>query len=367
MLAVIALFFIFSFKIHAQTPPQAPKFVAPKEYYYRGVVVKVVEEGEKEVFGQKNFYQNLIVKVLSGPEKDRNLPVVNGGAFKLTKGQMLTPGDQVVLLKSVSPKATNYAIVDRYRITFIYYLVAGFFLFIIGIAWLRGLGSIVGMIISLATILWFIIPQILAGRDPLLITIAGSLFIMIVTIYLAHGFSKRTSIAVISTFISLVVTGLLAYLFVALGSLTGLGDENAYILQLGYQDLNLKGLLLGGIIIGTLGVLDDVTTGLSATIFELHDANKNLGFARLVGKGLIIGREHVASLVNTLVLAYAGTSLGLFILFVINPTKQPLWVILNTEVVTQEIVRTIAGSTGLILAVPLTTLIASWYVTKKRS
>ncbi len=351
--------------MYAQITNEAPSYVAPKEYYYRGTVVKVVSQGEREVFGQKNSYQNLIVKVLSGPEKDRNLPVVNGGAFKLTREQMLKAGDQVVLLKTISPKNTNYSIIDRYRINFLYYLVAGFFLFIIGVAWIRGLGSIVGMLISLATILWFIIPLILKGQDPLLITIIGSLFIMIVTIYLAHGFSKKTSIAVVSTFVALIITGVLAYIFVVLGNLTGLGNEDAYILQFGYSELNLRGLLLGGIIIGTLGVLDDITTGLSATIFELHDANPKMGFSRLFGKGLVIGREHVASLVNTLVLAYAGTSLGLFILFVVNPTKQPLWVILNTEVVTGEIVRTIAGSTGLILSVPLTTAIATWYVTKR--
>lgn len=365
MLAVIALFFIFSFKIHAQTPSQTPKFVAPKEYYYRGVVVKVVEEGEKEVFGTKNYFQNLVVKVLSGPEKNRSLPVVNGGAYRLTREQRLVAGDQVVLLKTVTPQSTTYSIVDRYRMYFLYYLVAGFFLFVIAISRLKGLGSIAGMLISLGVIVGFIVPQIIAGQNPLVVTILGSLVIMLVTIYLAHGFSKKTTIAIVSTFVALVATGILAYIFIVLGKLSGLGSEDAYLLQFGFGNIDLRGLTLSGIIIGALGVLDDVTTSLTTAVFELHDANPKLGFSDLVKKGFSIGQEHVTSLVNTLVLAYAGTSLGLFILLVINPTKQPLWVILNTEVVIQEVVRTIAGSIGLILAVPLSTLIGAWYVTKK--
>jgi uncharacterized membrane protein len=220
------------------------------------------------------------------------------------------------------------------------------------------------MAISLLVIAKFIVPQILAGNDPLIISIIGCLFIMVVTIYLAHGFSRQTTVALAATFVTLVITGSISIILVKLMHLSGLGSEDAYSLKLGPTALiNFKGLLLGGILIGALGVLDDVTTGLTASLFELNRANTKLSFTELIRAGLRVGREHVSSLVNTLVLAYAGASLPIFIILITNPNNYPLWSTLNSEMVIEEIVRTLSGSIGLITAVPLTTLFAAWYLT----
>jgi uncharacterized membrane protein len=210
----------------------------------------------------------------------------------------------------------------------------------------------------------FIVPQILAGADPLLISILGAIVIMITTIYLSHGLSLQTTVAVAATGIALVITGFLAVYFVNLLSLSGTGNEENALLAFGNTYINIQGLLLGGIIIGTLGILDDTTTTQSAAVFEFHKINPSLTFEHLLQKGLNIGKEHIASLVNTLVLAYAGVSLSLFIFFVLNPAHQPYWVIFNSESIIEEIVRTLAGSIGLILAVPITTLLAVFVVTK---
>ena len=148
--------------------------------------------------------------------------------------------------------------------------------------------------------------------------------------------------------------------------LSGLGTDDAFSLQFGQTgNINFKGLLLGGIIIGTLGVLDDITTSLSATIEEIKKANPKYTFWELVKSGLRVGSEHISSLVNTLVLAYAGVSLPLFLFLILNPMQHPLWTILNSEIIVEEIVRTLAGSIGLILAVPITTLLAAWLNTTK--
>jgi uncharacterized membrane protein len=228
-------------------------------------------------------------------------------------------------------------------------------------------GSIVGLAVSLSVIMFFIVPQILAGQDPLFISIVGSLFIMTVTIYLAHGFSRKTHIALASTFLSLSLTGFLAYFFVDISHLTGLGNDDASSLRFGQtENINFQGLLLGGIIIGALGVLDDITTSLSAVIEELKIANPSYTFRRLVKSGFRIGSEHISSLVNTLVLAYAGAGLPLFLFLILNPLGHPLWVILNSEIIVEEIIRTLAGSIGLVLAVPITTLMASWFVTRQQ-
>jgi uncharacterized membrane protein len=259
-----------------------------------------------------------------------------------------------------TPKLT-YSVYDKYRSGNILFIAVAFFLLVIITTGLRGIGSLLGLVISFAVIIFFIVPQILGGADPLFISIVGSLFIMVTTIYLAHGFSQRTTIAIASTFLALVITGILAVWFVGALGLTGGGNEDAYMLQFGSQIINLRGLLLGGIIIGTLGILDDTTTTQAATIFALAETNSKLKARELMQKGFIVGKEHITSLVNTLVLAYAGASLPLFIFFVLNPLHQPLWVILNNEQIVEEIIRTLAGSIGLILAVPITTALAAFF------
>src|SRR5258706_5720772 len=244
-------------------------------------------------------------------------------------------------------------------------MILFFFLAVILLSKWQGFGSILGMVVSLGIIIQYITPQSLAGGDPLFISIVGCLMIMVTTIYLAHGLSKKTTIALVATFLSLLATGLFSILFVQMARLSGLGSEDAYSLKLGTTaTINLKVLLLVGILIGTLVVLDDVTTGLAASIFELAKVNSNLKFTELFQSGLAIGREHIASLVNTLVLAYAGASLPIFLTLILNPNHYPLWLILNDELIMEEVVRTLAGSLGLVLAVPLTTFLAAFYLSK---
>lgn len=338
----------------------------PNQRYVKATVLEVLEEGKKDIAGQQNFIQKLKVRITDDPEKNKELTVEHGGIFNITPLQLLRSGDQVILVKTENPNGTViYSIMDKYRLNNVIYMLIGFFLLVLLVSGKKGFGSLLGMVVSLAIILTFIVPQILGGKDPLLISIIGSITIMMVSIYLAHGFSKTTNIAVGSTAIALTLTGLLAVLFVRLASLTGLGSEDTYLLQFGPSAINLQGLLLGSMIIGALGVLDDTTTTQSATIAELARTDKTLSAKELAEKGLAIGHEHIASLVNTLVLAYAGASLGIFILFVMNPAHQPYWVILNSEVIVEEVIRTLAGSIGLILAVPITTIIASYFARNK--
>jgi uncharacterized membrane protein len=187
---------------------------------------------------------------------------------------------------------------------------------------------------------------------------------MVTTIYLAHGVSQQTTIAIISTFVSLIITIVISILFVDLIKLSGTGSEDIYSLVQGFKGtINFQGLLLGGIIIGTLGVLDDVTTTQTTTMYTLAEANPAYTVSTLFKHGMKIGREHITSLVNTLVLAYAGASIGVFIYLFLGMKQgtAPLWVMLNSEFIVEEIVRTLSGSIGLVLAVPITTLLASFF------
>lgn len=357
--------FLFSF-LALPVSAQSNNSVLPKTTYYKAKVVKILDQGQKIEGEFTSFYQKVEVQILDGAEKGKKVAVEQGGLIEITPQQLLSPGTQIVILKSEVSGKSTYTMLDRYRLDIVLYVLLGFFVLVAFIAGKKGLGAIVGLGISLLVVLQFIVPLILKGYDPVLITIIGSLFIMLVTMYLAHGFSKKITVAIFATLIALFLTGVFATLFVNLLHLSGLGTEDSFMLQMGTVDINMRGLLLAGIIIGALGVLDDITTAQAATIFELHHTDKSLPFKTLFKKGFNVGKEHIAALVNTLVLAYAGASLSLFILFVLNPAHQPYWVLLNSEVVVEEVIRTLAGSIGLILAVPITTLLAAWIATHPR-
>lgn len=360
--ALIPLFIIylfFGFDAYAQTP--SPK---QKTIYYRAKAVKIIEEGTKKIGNTYNPFQTIEIIILEGPDKDETVFVEHGGLVNLTEEQKIQPNDTLILTKSVLNGEVQYGISDKYRLNNLFFIFCGFFLLVMLMAGKKGLGSFVGMLISLCVIMFFIIPQILNGANPLFICLIGAVLIMIGTLYLAHGFSAQTTVAVISTAISLVAAIALSLFLVKLTKLSGLGSEDIYSLTLGFSGkIQFQGLLLGSIIIGTLGVLDDVTTTQTATIIELADANPKYGLKTLFIKGMRIGREHIISLVNTLILAYAGSSMGVFIylIFAVKEKTQPLWVILNSELIMEEVIRALAGSSSLILAVPLTTLLAAFF------
>jgi uncharacterized membrane protein len=359
LLLGISSFFLSPHITHAQAPqPQ-------KQEFYKAKVNTIVSEGKKDVGSKQNISQIISVHLLEGPDKGKDITMEHGGMFTISESQKVTSGDTVVLTRSSDQTGKAiYSVADKYRLPWVGGILAGFFLIVFFIAGKKGLGALLGMIFSLAVIMWFIVPQILGGADPLLISVTGSVFILIVTMYLAHGFKTQTHIALSATALSLFLTALFSILFVSIARLSGLGSEDAYTLQQGFNEIiNFRGLLLGGIIIGALGVLDDVTTTQAATVHELHETNPKATFEDLFRKGMRVGQEHIASVVNTLVLAYAGASIGIFIFLHLGMQQeaQPLWVMLNSEVIMEEVIRTLAGSLGLILAVPITTLLAAFF------
>ncbi|MCS7092656.1 MAG: YibE/F family protein [Patescibacteria group bacterium] len=348
-------------QMRQQLPPP------PKEEIFRAKVDEIVEEGNRDIAGYQNMFQKVKVRVLDGAEKDSVHEIEHGGAFRITEQQKVKVGDNVVLLKYTPPGSeAQYHIVDKYRLDVLYVALFAFFVLIFAFSRWRGIGSFLGLILSFVIIIRYMVPQIVSGTDPLRVSIISALIIMTTTIYLAHGFSRQTSVALLGTAISLVLTGLLSILLVNLANLSGLGSDDAYALRLGQTaDINFKGLLLAGMIIGVLGVLDDITTSLSASVFEVAKANPKQKFKDLVASGLRVGREHVASLVNTLILAYAGSSLPILLFIVINPNNIPIWAIVNSELITEEIVRMLAGSIGLLTAVPITVLLAAKFAPRE--
>ncbi|MFW5703202.1 MAG: YibE/F family protein, partial [Candidatus Dojkabacteria bacterium] len=271
--------------------------------------------------------------------------------------------DQLVFLET---QEGNLEIVEIYRLNWAVVALIIFILLAVIFAGRRGLASFVGLVATVATLVGFIVPQILDGKDPLLVSLVGGSIVSIVSIYLAHGLYTRTTIAVVATIASIVFAAVFATVFVGLTALFGLGSEEALFIQSGgLGEIDLRGILLGGIIIGTLGVLDDITTTQAATIEQLHLSDPKATLKELYHRGQSVGVEHISSLINTLVLAYAGASFPIFILLVAN-NQEPLWFTLNNEYFIEELVRTIVGSATLILAVPISTLLAAWWYTRAR-
>lgn len=223
-----------------------------------------------------------------------------------------------------------------------------------------GLRALFALALSLVVLAKFILPAIVEGQNPLLVALVGASAVMFLALYLSHGINARTTSALLGTVASLGVTGLLAKLAVDAARFTGLSGEESSYLRATSEQIDLRGLLLAGIIIGALGVLDDVTITQASAVWELHQANPDLGFRGRYDAAIRIGRDHIASVVNTLVLAYAGAALPLLLLF--TQAGTPLGELFNGEPVATEIVRMLAGSIGLMTAVPITTALTAFVV-----
>lgn len=229
----------------------------------------------------------------------------------------------------------------------------------------KGLYSLLSMSFSFLVLFKLVLPLLLQGVDPILSALLGSLLILPAIFYLSHGFNRKTSIAMLGTLITLGITGLLANVFTELSELSGLASEEAGFLQIGIgENINFKGLLLAGMIISILGVLDDVTITQTSVVEQLKASKKNIHFDELYRRSMAVGKDHISSVINTLILVYTGASLPLMLLFM--DSSQSVGQLLNLEFMAEEIVRTLIGSMGLILAVPITTLLASFVYSKAK-
>jgi uncharacterized membrane protein len=335
---------------------------APDDFV-RGKIVDITDEGIREEAGFSDAYQKTVVEVLGGADEGKTFDIEYVTSVPAFNRQKLHKGQTVVLQKNTGEGASYY-ILDSFRLPSVAVFVVLFFLAAAFFGRGKGISALLGLVVSLAILLFFVVPRIFAGDNPVLISAIGSTAIAVVSLLLAHGFNRRSFIALAATLGALFLAFVLAALAVTFTNLSGGGTEEAVFLQLGYlTQIDLRGLLLGGIVIGALGVLDDVTTAQVATIEEIHNANPSLDFKELYKRGISVGREHIAALVNTLALAYVGASFPIFLLFTM-PGVPPLWVTLNGENIVEEIVRALVGGLSLMLAVPISTVLAALFFEK---
>lgn len=364
------LLFIFIFFVMAHAPHAFAQNVPAnsKPVTFEGVVTKVVEQNIIiEDSGNKHPYQKLEVLKTTGTDKGKSIIVENG---KYDQSGIITygKGDKIVISLQKSDRGDDlFTITDYVRRLPLYILLTIFVVLAIIIGGKRGLSSLIGMIVTFSLLFIFVLPQVLNGASPVLVTVIASFFIIPITFFLSHGMNKKTICAILGTFISLSITGILASIFVNSTHLSGYASEESnYLDVMKHGSINMHELLLAGIIIGLLGVLQDITISQAAVVYQLKNANKKLKFHELYLRAMDVGRDHIASMANTLILVYAGVSLPLLLLFINNPL--PFSQIINFEIISEEIVRTLIASIGLIIAVPITTLLTALYVaaTQKR-
>ncbi|MGW0086024.1 YibE/F family protein [Streptomyces sp. NPDC003393] len=302
------------------------------------------------------------VRVDTGHDKGRTFTEI----VQPDQSRQLHHGEKIVVAYEPSaPEELQYSITDVDR-HFPMALLAGVFaLAVVVVGRMRGVMALIALAVSFLVLNLFILPAILQGSNPLLVAVVGSSAIMLTALYMCHGLSARTSVAVLGTLISLVLIGVLGSLFIGWAALTGNTDDNTELIHGLFPSIDMSGLLLAGVIIGSLGVLDDVTVTQTSAVWELYEANPAMGWRGLYRAGIRIGRDHIASVVNTLVLAYAGAALPLLLLFSI--AQRSVGDVANSELVAEEIVRTLVGSIGLVASVPVTTALAALVVSADRT
>ena len=269
-------------------------------------------------------------------------------------GQPVFEAGDRVFLYAVDDGAggTNYQYADRDRRILLGVVALVFAVAVVVLGRWRGVAALVGLALSLGLLVGFILPAILAGTDAVLAALVGGGAIALISLYLAHGYTPMTHVATLGVVFALLLTTGLSWIVVKLAEFTGLVEEEAFYL-LSISDFDLNGLLLAGIVLGAIGALDDVTVTQASAVWEVRKADPTMNAADLYQAGIRVGRDHIVSTVNTLLLAYAGASLPLLMLFTL--AAQPLGVVASNEVIAVEIVRTLVGSIGLVAAVPATT------------
>ncbi|MFL9656723.1 YibE/F family protein [Streptomyces sp. PB17] len=318
-------------------------------------------EGSSAVQQAQGECKRATIRVDTGDDKGRTFEEI----VQPDQSRQLHEGQKVVVAYEPSaPRDLQYSVTDINRRLPLALLAGIFALAVVVVGRLRGLMALVSLAISFLLLNFFILPAILQGSNPLVVAVIGSSAIMLIALYLCHGLSARTSVAVLGTLISLLLIGVLGSLFIGWAALTGNTDDNTGLIHGLYPSIDMSGLLLAGVIIGSLGVLDDVTVTQTSAVWELHEANPTMGWRGLYRAGIRIGRDHIASVVNTLVLAYAGAALPLLLLFSI--AQSGVGTVANSELVAEEIVRTLVGSIGLVASVPVTTALAALVVSADR-
>jgi uncharacterized membrane protein len=343
-----------------QDGKEIPQFLEKKEEgLVKSRVLEITEEGEREIPGTntKTFYQLFKAEILEGSKKGTVVEVENDYI-------PLKQGEKFYLNYIINGENEIYTVHEPDRSFALYFFATLFILVVLVFGKIQGLRSLLSLASSFFIIIYLFLPKILDGASPILTSIIFSVFILIFAIYFTHGFNRKSTAAVLGSIVSIIFTGFLAKYAIYLTRLSGFAEDESIYLNFATQgQLDFGGLLLGAIIIGVLGILDDIAITQASCVAEFKKTSPGLSKKETYKKAMNVGRDHVGALLNTLALAYTGAALPLLLL--LYSSDLSVSIILNKEIFATEIIRTIVGSIGLILTVPVTTLVAVFMFSKK--
>lgn len=341
------------------------------EKIFKAQVISILQEKTIERDnGTKALQQNLLLRGLEKEWKDKEIEYKGISEIDVANANVYKVGDKALVseVKNIDG-GTDYYIVDFVRSDYLYLLTIIFAAVIILIGRKKGVKSLISLILSFFVIIKLIVPRIIAGNDPLIVGVLGVFLILIIVIYITDGWNKHSHVAIVSVFFSLIATFILSWIFTNLTRLTGMAqEETVFLLGTNSIIINFKGLLLTGILIGTAGVLDDVILGQIESVVQIRKANPNLTNREIYKSAFSVGNAHLGAIVNTLFLTYAGASLPLLLLFYLNPTGAVSFTqVINNEMIATEIVRTLVGSIGVALSLPISTFLATVWLKSKHN
>jgi uncharacterized membrane protein len=339
-----------------------------------GKVIAIDKEQiiEDSLANSKVLSQNIKVNIINENGTQKVIKQLYQSDFSDPK-QKLTIGDELVVRQE--PKIYDYnkdgevnifTIIDKFRLNNLIWVAIIFIIMIFALTGIRGLSSIIGMLFSFVVLTQILIPGIVNGANLIGLTFAVGLLVLSVTMFIGHGFTKKTLISLTAGVIAITLATFLSGWVVDFTMLSGFGTDDAFNLKglSTTNNINIRGLLISGIIIGVIGIMDDVTIAQAVAIEEISKANPSLSKTELFWRGMTIGQDHIISLINTLVLAYAGTALPLVLSFTVN-NFSPSWVIFNDQRIAEEIVRSLVGSMCILMAIPITNVLAAYSLKQK--
>ncbi|MGI6366984.1 MAG: YibE/F family protein [Anaerolineae bacterium] len=330
----------------------------PVEVLLPATVVYVVEEQQLELLGEAQRIQRLELRLTTGQRRGEVITALTA-ASPVEGGVTYGVGDRVYVRQvGGSGDGAQWEVASRDRSVSLGILALLFVVVVLAVAQMHGVRALLALGLSFVIILAYVVPRVAAGATPVASALIGCGLTMPLSYYLSHGLRRKTTVALAGSLAGLLFTGLLAEGAISLVGLTGIsGDETAFVSAIYGASINLRALLMAGMIIGVLGVLDDVSVAQAATVEQIASANPALRRRELFIRGMAVGKDHISSMVNTLMLVYAGTSLGLLLL--LTDQSLPLGYVLSQELVAEELVRMLVTSTGLVLTVPITTGLAA--------
>ena len=355
---IVGLFVLWPSGEPSQAQQVAETFLPPGTTYPEASVVSVkMLDCGGDTGAQQAQCATAVVEILDGEGKgdfqeiELSADVVANGVEK---------GDTLVLTRDAGAEGgAAYGFFDYARGTPIVVLAIAFAVVVGLVARLRGLASLLGLAFAFFILFQFVLPAILSEDSPTLVSLVGSSAIMFVVLYLAHGFSARTTTALVGTLFGLTLVAVMGSIAVSVARLTGLTTDETIQLHTFDPTLNFSGLVLAGVVVAGLGVLNDVTITQASAIWQLSEVSPDLTWRELYTRGMAVGRDHIASTVYTIVFAYAGAALPLLLLFELY--SQPTLVTLFSSAVAEEVIRTLVAAIALVLAVPVTTAVGAFF------